>query len=306
MHCYAQNLDIPGGDFEYMRKSGVAKVAEVINPLTVKLEDGRFIHLAGLDMPDLDYYDPGDLAVTAQEVLDDFLKGQKVIIYQTPSSKEGRMNRMGHHIAHLVKADKGDGLWVQGLLISLGLARTRTTKYNPHMGEQMLALEAEARKGKFGLWAMEEYAVLTPDNAAGHIGSYQVVEGTVKSVSMYKNKLFLNFGNNWRNDFTLGITASNLRKFTKARIEPRRWSGKHVRVRGWIKSYNGPFIDIDHPQRIELLFQNGGEQQQKNLPIAKKSGTLRGRVQPSSPINAKGSSTEKQKDTGSALPNFND
>ena len=30
-------------------------------------------------------------------------------------------------------------------------------------------------------------------------------------------------------------------------------SGKQLRVRGWLKSYNGPMIDVTHPEQIEVL-----------------------------------------------------
>ncbi len=244
---------MPSGDFSEMKRTGTSRVTEIVNPLTIKLEDGRIIHLAGLDFPDLNYYEPGDLAVTASQILEDFLKNKKVIIYQTPSSQKGRMNRMGHNIAHLVRLD--NNVWTQGLLLSLGVARTRTTQYNPEMAEQMLALEEKSRKEKSGLWGMNKFQVLTPEQAEKHIGSYQIVEGTIQSASMKKNRLYLNFGNNWKDDFTASVSALNLRKFIKQKIEPRKWNGKRIRVRGWIESYNGPYMEIDHPQRFEALFE---------------------------------------------------
>jgi len=255
----APPLILPKGDFGAMRKSGISKVIEVINPMTVKLEDGRMIALAGLDYPDLDFYDPGELAVTAQKVLEDFLIDKKVIIYQTPKSDSGRMNRMGHHIAHLARIDENSpndeqsAIWTQGLMLSLGLARARTTKYNRLMSTQMFKLESDARGLKTGLWSMKEYTVLTPEQAAKHIGSFQLIEGKIKNVSMHKNNLYINFGGNWRKDFTIGISSTTVRKFTHEHIYPRQWNGAKIRVRGWIESYNGPFIELNHPERIELL-----------------------------------------------------
>jgi len=287
----AQDLILPKGDFVSMRKTGLATVTEVVNPITVKLEDGRFIHLAGLDFPDLDYYDPGDLSVTAQEILDDFLKGRKVIIYQTKSAKKGRVNRMNHQIAHLVRAK--DKTWTQGLMISLGVARVRTTNHNPEMASQMLKLENKARTDKAGLWGLNRFPILSPQNAHEKIGSYQIVEGTINSVSMHKNKVYLNFGNNWRDDFTVGISSTARRAFNKQKMEPRRWSGKRIRVRGWVESYNGPFIDIDHIERIELLFETSPTLDGSALPNQK------AKVSPKKP-------KPKKKDTGSALPNLND
>ncbi len=299
-----KELILPHGNFESMRKIGFAKVVDIISPLSVKLEDERIIYLAGLDYPDLDYYDPGDYAVTAQKLLEDFLKGQKVVIYQTKSKEKGRMNRMGHHIAHLVRAK--DQVWTQGLLLSLGVARVRTTKYNPEMSEQMLALEDKARQEKSGLWAVDKFSVLSPEQAKSKIGSYQIVEGVVRNISMHKNKLYLNFGFDWREDFTVGISAFDLRSFKEKNINPRKLKGKRIRVRGWIESYNGAFIDIDHAGRIEALFDHKSTEATKS---PKTTGTLKGSALPTSPAKPKTahrSVKQKKKDDGSALPKFND
>lgn len=276
----AQEFTLPSGDMSELRKTGSGRVFEVINPLTIRLEDGKFIHLAGLDFPDLDFYEPGDLSVTTIEILEDFLIGRPVAIYQTKSKNAGRMNRMGHHIAHLVRTDKD--VWVQGMILKLGLARARTTKYNPEMASQMLEMESYARRTKDGLWGIDEFKILTPSQAAKNIGSYQIIEGIVQNVSRQKNTIFLNFGKNWRTDFTISMTSSDLKAFTKQKLEPQDWNGKRVRVRGWIESWNGPHIKIDHPERFELLFN-------KAPP----------------PQKAKPKKPKARKDRGSALPELN-
>ncbi len=286
----APPLILPKGDFSALRKVGISKVAEVINPMTIKLDDGRMIALTGLDYPDLDFYDPGELAVTAQKVLEDFLTNKKVAVYQTPKSDSGRMNRMGHHIAHLACFDENNpknedsAVWVEGLMLSLGLARVRTTKYNRQMAAQMLKLENNARDHKIGLWSMNDYTVLTPEESTKHIGSFQVVEGTIKSISKHKNNLYINFGGNWRNDFTIGISGKNMRNFTREKINPNQWNGAKVRVRGWIETYNGPFIQLNHPERIEILSvkkadsapKTGPQTEQQDTPITREGNALPG------------------------------
>ncbi len=285
----AQNNDfLAHGNFEEMRRTDTGTVIEVINPLVIKLEDGRFIHLSGLDYPDLDYYEPGDLSVTALKILDDFLTGKEVAIYQTSSSDKGRTNRLGHHIAQITRLD--DDVWVQGMLLSFGVARTRTTAHNSDMATQMLALEDKARQSKQGLWEMDKYAILTPEQATSHIGSYQIIEGVIHNASMNKNRIYLNFGNNWKEDFTASISAFDLKKFTKQKIYPKDWNGKKIRVRGWIESYNGPYMEIDHPKRFEALFEHGT---QSSSPKAQT---------PSTPSN-KTDDTILQK--GTALPGYN-
>lgn len=293
-HAQSKNkskLILPSGNFEDLRRTGKAKVIEAVSPLTVKLDDGRFIHLAGLDFPDLDYYDPGDLSVTAVKILNDFLKGKAVIIYQTRSPNQGRVNRLGHEIAHLVRLDKD--VWVQGMILSLGLARVRTTKYNPEMAEQMLQLEQRARKKEDGLWGISEYPILNPKTAENYIGSYQIVEGAITKVARQKNTLYLNFGQNWRKDFTVSIKSSDLRGFLKSGTDPQSWGGKTIRVRGWIESWNGPHIKIDHPQRLETL----GITEQT---ISKKAPAL------GLPSTQKRPAKTSLPDPDSALPRFND
>ncbi len=272
-HSYA--FDPPIADFSgALKMTGKAKVVEVINPLTVRLSDDRIIHLTGLDYPDIDFHEPGPLSVTSQEILKDFLKGHVVLIYQTPSSKSGRLNRMEHSIAHLVR--QKDKVWVQGLLLKLGLARTRTTLYNFELAAEMMELENYARIKEQGLWLNEEYKVLSPELANNKIDEYAIVEGKVISASMKNNKVYLNFGQNWKKDFTVAISSKDLRKFTKLHIDPKQWGGKTVRVRGWIRDYYGPFMEINHPSRFELTFEEKDTQKTKivdennnNIPMKK-------------------------------------
>ncbi len=251
----------PAADFSSLTDTGNAKVKDVIDPLTIELTDGRLINLTGLDFPDFDPYEPGPLSVTAIKILKDFLVGRDITLYQTKNSKKGRVNRMGHLIAHIERRE--DQAWVQGTMIYLGLARVRTTKSNPEMAQQMYNLEKIARREKAGLWAITAYQVIPPDMAKLLIGSFGIVEGKVVSVSLKKNTLYLNFGNNWRKDFTVSISGKNRRSFTRAHIDPRKWNGSIIRVRGWIGSFNGSLIEVDHPEAIEASITSEGKDKSK-------------------------------------------
>lgn len=233
---------------DVLRETGRAKVKAVIDPQTIQLDNGRTIWLAGLDFPDLNPRKAGELSIKAKAILEDFLKGQQVKIYQTKTQDLGRMNRMGHDIAHLEK----DEIWVQGLLLELGLARVRTTQRNRDLAAAMYEKETAARLEGIGIWESEG-AILTPETAENHIGSFQLVEGRIESVTLNKNRLYLNFGKNWRTDFTIMVAPMDRRLFTRAGIDPMQWGGQRVRVRGWLERYNGPMIKVDHPEAIELL-----------------------------------------------------
>lgn len=235
-----------------LESQGIARVVQVIDSLTVSLEDGRIVRLAGIDYTDLMRADgalePGPYSVMGVKVLKDLLEGKTVEIYQTRNEKRGRVNRMGHIMAHL-QTEK-DKAWVQGTLVALGLARVMTSQENPEMALPLYTLERAARADKLGLWQQPQ--ILSPEAAAEHLYSFQIVEGTIKGAAMKQNRLYLNFGDNWKTDFTVSIAPEDRKKFQKQGLDPQQWANETVRVRGWIQSYNGPYIEIDHPERFEL------------------------------------------------------
>ncbi len=256
----AEPVIFPKGDFTELRLTSTATVESIIDPLRIRLKDKRVIQLAGLEIPDLDPYESGDIAVAAQESLKELLEGQTIRIYQTKKADKGRTNRMGHHLAHIERKE-GD-IWIQGALLSEGLARVYPTQRNPEMALQMLQIEQEAREAQKGLWKDEKYAVLTPETAEKSENGFAIVTGTVRSVATIRNTLYLNFGANWRTDFTISIKSAVRKKIARQGINLMNFGGKTVRVRGWLESYNGPHIKLIHPAWIEVLPE---EEQDSNL-----------------------------------------
>lgn len=242
----------PQGDFFELESAGKTTITQIISPDTIGTSDGRILHLTGLDFPDLRIGEPGQLAQTAQRILNDMLLGQDVRLYRTKNKETGRINRMGHQIVQIERVP--DGAWLQGTLLSLGLARVDTSKSNPEMASQMLILEMDARQAGRGLWNTPDYAVFTPENLnEGTFNKFQIIEGNVQSASMNKNRVYLNFGKDWKTDFTVTIPPEDKPNFIKRGIDPLSWNGKKLRVRGWLTFYNGPNLEIDHPERVEVL-----------------------------------------------------
>jgi len=159
-------------------------------------------------------------------------------------------DRHGRLLAHLYGAN---GEWLQGELLEAGLARVYSFADNRALITEMLALEAEARAAGRGIWAEPYYRIRTPDEAATHVGSFQLVEGRVVDAALVKGKAYLNFGADWRTDFTVALPASALKLFATAGLDPEAFEGRILRVRGWIKSFNGPMIEATHPEQIEVL-----------------------------------------------------
>ncbi len=247
----AQSLGLPQGSFTELRQTGMAMVTAVIDPQTIQLEDGEIVRLAGLDFPDFDPDEPGAFSLMAIKILKDMLVGQEVLLYQTLDKEEGRINRMGQQIAQLER--QSDKAWIQGALLTLGLARVRTAQRNPEMAQEMYDIEQGAINEKLGIW--QTHKVLTPEETADREGKFEIVEGRIESAALKQNRIYLNFGKDWKTDFTVSIAPEDKRAFSKKNLDPLQWNGKNVRVRGWVESYNGPYIEINHPQAIEMKIE---------------------------------------------------
>lgn len=241
-------------DFSELRLMETVIVSQVIDPLRIQVKDGRIIQLASLDIPDLDPYEPGELSVAARDMLKERLTGKQVRFYQTKDAKKGRMNRMSYHLGHLVTSQ--DNIWIQGALLENGFARIRPSQRNIEMAQPMMTLEDAAQKEKKGLWKQEErYKPLTADTADQGMNGWAIVEGTVKKVAMVNNVIYLNFGDNWRTDFTIAIDSKTRRDFVKQNIDVMGLGNQTIRARGWIRDYNGPYMELIHPVWMEIMEQ---------------------------------------------------
>lgn len=258
-----QPLAIPATpDFEELRQMKTVQVDQVINALTIRLKDNRIIQLSGIEIPDLTPYDAGDIALKAQNEMEARLPNRKIRLYQTKDDDKGRINRLGYHLAHVmlptIEEDE-DGekveIWLQGFLVVNGLARVRPNERNPEMADQLYALEDKARKEKRGLWNAEKYPQFAVYDPSGEIpkNDFAIVEGTVKSVATVRNTTYLNFGDNWRDDFTIALDSGLRRDLSKAGTDALSLEGQKIRVRGWVEDYNGPFIRLEDMSLIQLL-----------------------------------------------------
>ncbi len=255
---------LPKADFSQLREINSAKVQQVIDPFTVQLDDKRIIRLSGIDYPDYNPNMPGPLSTMAVKVLKDLLEDKTVNVYQTVDAEWGRSNRMGQQLAHL-ELQRG-GIWVQGTLIMLGLARVMTDERTAEMSEQMYLLEQLARAEKNGIWALDSYKILAPADAAAHTGSIAIVQGKVLSTAMKQNNIYINFGDDWKKDFTVTILPANRRRFFDRNIDPLKWNNQTIRVRGWIGNFNGPYIEATHPEQIEIAPEEASPEA-SNLPL---------------------------------------
>jgi hypothetical protein len=73
----------------------------------------------------------------------------------------------------------------------------------------------------------------------------------VTSVADVRGRVYLNFGADYKTDFTVAIAKKNVKRF--AELDLLNLTGARVRARGWVEMINGPMIWMDHPGRLEIL-----------------------------------------------------
>jgi len=239
----ARAADVAPGD--------TAAVRQVIDGDTLVLDSGESVRLAGIQAPKLPLGRPDfaewPLAEAARAALSEITQGQSV----TLSYGGARADRYGRLLAQLHR--QRDGAWIQGEMLARGMARVYTFSDNRALAAEMLAIETAARAANRGIWGHEFYAVRGVAELDRLIDSFQVIEGKILNSAKIRDYIYLNFGADYRTDFTVSVHKRDWRRFESAGVDPMQWSGRKVRVRGWLDKRNGPMIEITHPEQIELL-----------------------------------------------------
>jgi micrococcal nuclease len=213
----------------------------------VILTDGRALHLEGVRLP-LGAADraPQALADQALGAVSSLARGGPLTLTALPP-KEDRYDRIRGQLF------SSNGTWVQVALLEKGLARVAVVPDRTECSDELYAAEAKARAAHAGLWALPAYAIRDPNSVARDIGTFQIVQGAVRTAEVKNGRAYLNFGADWRTDFTVTIEAVDMPNFRRLGVDPRAYAGQTVRVRGLVQSLNGPEIEIANPQGIEVV-----------------------------------------------------
>jgi len=231
-------------------------VVRVIDAETVLLDDGEEVRLIGAlaprspnMRPDASPWPPEQEAVAA---LRDLVAGRSVELATSGRAKD----RYGRLLAHLFLDDNGERVWVQGRLLSSGHARAYGLPESFACARELLAHERVARAAQAGQWAHAAYAT-RPASEAGKLlryrNSYQIVEGSVVHVKAAKTRTYLDFGRDWRTDFSAGVDVKVLRTNPGWAKTLAALEGRRVEVRGWIEYRGGPYIAIEDPSQLAVI-----------------------------------------------------
>lgn len=235
----------------------IGRVASIVDGDTLFLDSGLKVRLSASQAPKLPLGRKGfkawPLGTEAKNALFNLTHNKTVQLFYGGKDRD-RYDRALAQV-FLIGEDGKPGLWLQEDMIRRGLARVYTWPDTWQDSERLYTAEREARAEKRGIWDDEFYAIRAPEpNAlAQDVDSFQLVEGIITSVAEVRGQTYLNFGSDYRTDFTIVIASKDRKRFKKAGLDPLSLEGARVRVRGWIELMNGPMIWLDHPERLEVL-----------------------------------------------------
>jgi len=236
------------GQFDYSQ----IKVLEVIDGDTIKLSNGKLLRYIGLDTPEVRIkdklgnfnYRPQPFSLEAKEFNRKLVEGKNVRV----EFDIERTDRYGRLLGYCFVGET----FINKELIEQGYAALYTYPPNVKYVDSFVASQKKAKEKQKGLWG--SFEVINHSQASKYINQIRSVEGVV--VGNYKSArcVFLNFGQNYRNDFSVVIFNNVLDAFKRKGIDVLSfYNGKKVRVTGKIREYNGPEIIVNSPYEIEVL-----------------------------------------------------
>ena len=230
-------------------------VTGVIDGDTVTLDSGISVRLIGAEAPALANGRKGitsaPLAEAAKAALEKLALGKSVRL----ALGGDETDRYGHMLAQMYVAGQPE-VWAQQAMLAAGLARAYSLPQNRNCLSELLVAEQTARTNTLGIWADPYYSVrdaADPGTLATHMGRYELVEGKILGTGRARDRVYLDFGKVWKEDFTVVIDKKAQGLLATAGIDPMALTGKTVRVRGWVEMRDGPAIAVTQPEQIEVL-----------------------------------------------------
>ena len=226
-------------------------VAAVIDGDTFTTEQGERVRLLHINTPEMghDGRRSQPFAEKAKKRLKNLIEGRRVTL-KFETTERDRYKRL---LAHVYKGKK----WINKEMISSGLAHVYTFPDNRGAKiNSLIQAEQIARDHAYGFWKTARWTVRNTDRLDDDtlIGKYQLIQGKVKNVAEVKGITYLNFGNDWRNDFTVEIPKKFKKYFTESGIKPKTfYQGKELLVRGVLKPVNGTLITATHPEQLTII-----------------------------------------------------
>jgi hypothetical protein len=233
------------------------------------LQDGRSLHLAGLDpvRPTPNAPDFPDRAKNALAAI--VANGISFLPLATRPDRWGRIPAFA-----FATRPTGESGGIATSLLAQGLARYMPTQEAHSCGTIFRTAEEKARKARSGLWQDPYYAILAATNRAAFASKAAtnvIVEGRLLAVTHNDYRTSLAFTPKRDHGFSATILRRNVARIERSGLDFRALVGHTLRVRGLLDLRFGPEIEISSADAIELVTNDiaeGNEARQSGTDVA--------------------------------------
>lgn len=141
-------------------------------------------------------------------------------------------------------------------LVEAGLAIVDPASLFPFCQTDLLLLEQAARKRSLGVWGDDRYKPIEAgdtERLRASIGRFVLVEGRVRSIGERSQRVYLNFGEHWAEDFTIVIPRKTWKLMGERGLDAAALKGQRIRARGILEPWQGTSLTLLMPEMIERL-----------------------------------------------------
>ncbi|OSM06802.1 thermonuclease family protein [Magnetofaba australis] len=225
-------------------------VKQVWDGDTLRTTDNVKVRLLGIDTPELGDAKRGEAAEPfgerARERAKELVEGQAVTLHHGVRKTDDYKRRLAHVIL-------SDGRSLGEILVAEGLALTYVRWPDIAHVKRFMKAEKRARKKRLGAWKRAHW-LIDHLQARKQIGAFRIVTGRILSANRVNDRIYLNFGEDYRKDFTILIRKRDW----KAHFKPAGWSlkkleGKMVEARGRLLKKGGPALWASHPLQLTFI-----------------------------------------------------
>ncbi|MBN2720296.1 MAG: thermonuclease family protein [Proteobacteria bacterium] len=212
-------------------------VTNVVDGDTMVVQGGDRIRFLGIDAPEKGE----EYADKARERVQELVKGPVDLFLCEDKDDYGR------YLGVVMIKDSNVNL----TLLQEGLARPMLIPPcgNPVAMDVLLA-SGPALLSRKGIYSGESFEWVEHENAREKIGRQAVVRGRILNLHRGKRAWHLNFGQDYKTDFTAVLFPEGRSHFRNLGLDPADLVGREVLVLGKVKEYDGPEIIIQRPEQI--------------------------------------------------------
>jgi len=226
---------------------GTFLVGRIIDGDTLVLAGGTRVRLLGIDAPEVG--EPW--AAKATRSLRKMALGKMVTLKEC-----NEKDPYGRTLAVLQQG----GVNINTSLLREGLAvPLLIPPCGALVADHSIRAAGSAIKGRKGIYSSSAFQVVKDQDAGAVVGRQSVVFGTIRNVHRGRKVIHLNFGDNWRTDFTIVLFSRGRARFASMGLNPEDLLGRTVYVLGKVQEYNGPEIIVNRPEQILPVYDGPAE-----------------------------------------------